>query len=960
MPFVTDPLGVAGRDVDDYHVERLVAEGGFGIVYRAMHTAMDRPRALKFLKMPVTVSAVDAKAMTVAFTREAQIHEDLSKESPAIVRVLHVGFASTRTGKTPYLVMDWLDGVTLSEHLSTHGRVASAADAMTLLSPIALALAVAHDRGVAHRDVKPQNIFLTKAGAKVLDFGIAKLVSDHFVSSTAEGATGPVPRAFTPSYGAPEQFDPRQYGSTGPWTDVFALALVFFEILTCERVLRGNYDQLWDAAVAARKPSFAEAGVDLPAEAEAVLARALATSPRDRFADVRSFWTEMERALGLQEPLPRLSLPRVKGGVAYVYAADDQPTVRALMAYLNGELGPTNWHARPYDPSSSPVPDPEVMRATLVLMFMSPSLVNDGYFDSEEAQIVCDRATRGDVVVLPIALRSGVKWSSIPLRGQVPLPRFGVPMSTWLQREEAFAHVAAAVRLCLDDLSGTIVPAPPHKYDRPFDLYEVFTTNGPPTVTFVETPVYRELKQSLRVPGRGVVLEGPSGVGKTTALRKACAQISLDRPDAPWMQLQEEDFLTARDPAHVARIADLDKWHTAGIVVIDDFHRLDLKLARLVADTMKRLADAASTKRKLVVAGIPTAGKTLVSLGFDLAMRIDVLRFGRVDHVHVWRMLERGESALGVRLRRKRDIALLADGSLNIAQLVAYQTCLLADVDRTQPVHDKPREIEFPLEQVVARLMQRLKEKFATPIQELGRLGGPHDLTAIRLLKNLPTAEDGFLSLSLLKELRPSLASPIARLVSSDLPELYRRKIPDLELAVHFDPTVPALVAEDPQLLLMLARRSFRELAVECGKAIDRPRVVLVHSRYDKDALADAGAFMDELAHEADVEKIEVTPGATWLSTMRAGLDNTAAVVVIAGKVGLDLMRPTIRDLAVLLDDLKSQGRVVRVIRADAPTLFDLQRFEEPPHGRRPRTLWADLVVEVRAALPRFGADLQP
>jgi serine/threonine-protein kinase len=235
------------------------------------------------------------------------------------VQALDVGAVTTATGIwLPYLVLEWLDGQTLARLIEARRAAGqpklSVDEAIDLLEPAAQALAVAHRQKVAHRDVKPENIFVTmvdgRRTTKVLDFGIAKVLTHH--ASFAATATQKQASAFTPSYGAPEQFNKKR-GATGPWTDVFALALIVVELVSGERALDGDdATQLYIASAdPASRPTLRYHGVNASDSVEDVLLHALAVDPSDRFQDAGSFWTALcdaaGKAPGAETPAPDVS-----------------------------------------------------------------------------------------------------------------------------------------------------------------------------------------------------------------------------------------------------------------------------------------------------------------------------------------------------------------------------------------------------------------------------------------------------------------------------------------------------------------------------------------------------------------------------------------------------------------------------------------------------------------------------
>ena len=122
-------------------------------------------------------------------------------------------------------------------------------------------------------------------------------------------------------------------------------------------------------------------------------------------------------------------------------------------------------------------------------------------------------------------------------------------------------------------------------------LEEVFKVSGVPTYTLVKPQRYNEIKVSVRTPGRCLVIEGPSGIGKTTTISTIISELELDA---------KVTLLTARKPADIAIIQALPDMSDIGLVVVDDFHRLDLETKKRLSDFMKILADTGDENSKLM------------------------------------------------------------------------------------------------------------------------------------------------------------------------------------------------------------------------------------------------------------------------------------------------------------------------------------------------------------------------
>jgi len=310
-----DPFDWVGATLDGkYQVDAVVGRGGFGVVYRAHHLGFNEKVAIKCLRIPRTLSGAARDEFERNFLAEGRLLHQLSRSTAGIVQALDVGaLVSPNKTWTPFIVLEWLDGQTLAENFSERlrtglgGRTPKAA--IELLDGAARALALAHEQGIAHRDIKPANLFLAEVGGrktlKVLDFGIAKVVTESESFTKAFEETGASLQAFTARYGSPEQFS-RRYGATGPWSDVFSLALVLIEAIVGHSALEGvDAAQLFIAAAdTARRPTLRAHGLDLGDAIEAVLNKALAVDSKERYPNASEFWDALLAAVAQRGDIP--------------------------------------------------------------------------------------------------------------------------------------------------------------------------------------------------------------------------------------------------------------------------------------------------------------------------------------------------------------------------------------------------------------------------------------------------------------------------------------------------------------------------------------------------------------------------------------------------------------------------------------------------------------------------------
>jgi serine/threonine protein kinase len=310
-----DPLNISGQLVaEKYRIEHLVGEGGFAVVYLAEHTIWKQPVAMKFFSGLSQAPAEHREELLHQFIQEGALLTELSSQTAGIVQARDIGEYTTPAGKwMPYMVLEWLDGSPLDAILQQDQRQGLAwteDEVVGFLKRILPILDVAHRRGIAHRDIKPANIFIMGSPArapetpcKLLDFGVAKMVSEHAKFNAALAKTGVAITSFTPRYGAPEQFA-RSYGATGPWTDVYSIALVASEMLAGRAALQGE-DLVqfgFSSANPTQRPTPRSLGAQVSDQLEAVFEKALAVSPADRFPNAGEFLDASLAAAGQFPP----------------------------------------------------------------------------------------------------------------------------------------------------------------------------------------------------------------------------------------------------------------------------------------------------------------------------------------------------------------------------------------------------------------------------------------------------------------------------------------------------------------------------------------------------------------------------------------------------------------------------------------------------------------------------------
>ena len=336
---------------------------------------------------------------------------------------------------------------------------------------------------------------------------------------------------------------------------------------------------------------------------------------------------------------------------------------------------------------------------------------------------------------------------------------------------------------------------------------QVFKTNGVPDYTFVEPSRWSTLLSNLGTPGRGLVIEGPSGIGKTTAVKKALAQ--LGRADTA-------QILSARRKNDVDLIELLPEMEEFGVVVVDDFHRLEDELRGQLADLVKVLADEEDEASKLVIVGINRAGDTLIKHASDVGNRLDVIRMEAELSPKIDEMISKGEAALNISIQARNGIIDGAHGSFSLAQLLCNEACAEANISTTTK---ETTEVLIPYPTVRRRVVDREKARFDTIFTNFARgnkfrPGGRAPY--LQILRWLQDANSWTISLD--EEMRrhpTSRASVNVVLKNGYLANLL--ETPNIASVIHLDSLTNILGIEDPQAAFYLRNLDLAEFAKRIG-----------------------------------------------------------------------------------------------------------------------------------------------
>ena len=283
-----------GTRLGPYEILSPIGAGGMGEVYKATDTRLDRTVAIKVLPEHFAESP-ERKAR---FEREAKAISQLNH--PHICTLYDVG----EQDGIDFIVMEYIEGETLAERLKKGALPLD--KAIEYGSQIADALDKAHRAGIVHRDLKPANVMLTKSGVKLLDFGLARLVEGDLGPETSDAPTQQKDLTQEESiigtlqYMAPEQLERKPADAR---TDIFALGLVLFEMVTGKKAFEGNSQASLITAIMSSEPPLPSSVESMsPAGLDYAVTTCLAKDPDDRWQTARDLLRELKRVAGASTP----------------------------------------------------------------------------------------------------------------------------------------------------------------------------------------------------------------------------------------------------------------------------------------------------------------------------------------------------------------------------------------------------------------------------------------------------------------------------------------------------------------------------------------------------------------------------------------------------------------------------------------------------------------------------------
>ncbi len=313
---------------------------------------------------------------------------------------------------------------------------------------------------------------------------------------------------------------------------------------------------------------------------------------------------------------------------------------------------------------------------------------------------------------------------------------------------------------------------------------------------------------SLRTPGRSLVVEGPSGIGKTTAILNAFSRLGISGTVCK---------LSSRNQADIELIKFLPDVSRSGVIMIDDFHCLHRDVKICLADYLKYLADNEDTNTKIVVLGINRAGDSLIHLASDLVNRIDIEKFEVEPDAKIYELIRKGEEALNVELSLSDEIVDAAKGSFYLAQMLCREVCLAAGV--VEALDDR-KKLSISFESLKAAVWERQGQRFNSACEDFcrgTRLRKEGRAPYLHILNWLAAGQTWTLDLRQASRDHSKHSGSITQVIEKGFLKNLIESIDEIHQVLHFDEDSELLTIEDPHFLFYIRNIAWRQFARRIG-----------------------------------------------------------------------------------------------------------------------------------------------
>jgi hypothetical protein len=339
----------------------------------------------------------------------------------------------------------------------------------------------------------------------------------------------------------------------------------------------------------------------------------------------------------------------------------------------------------------------------------------------------------------------------------------------------------------------------------PLLVEDVFVTEGVPRFTFVKPPNYNEILLDIRHPGKPVIVEGQSGTGKTTCVRKVLEELGDTSCE----------YLRARVPIERSRIEHIAAGDTFASCVIDDFHHLDSTTQRRLADLAKVSAESPEHRYKLILIGINQVGSGLIQLVPDIAKRIGIHRIQSGTREDTAQLVREGASKLGVVFADTDTIFNESGGDYWLTQQLCQTICTLNNILQSVP---RETRLSFDLATLRRKVVERLSAAFYPVVQEFCRGGRfrPTNDPYFKLLQKISEQDSSVVDLNALANANPTVRGSINNIKEKRLDGLIRDK-PLCAKHFYYNNATKNFAIEDPALFYFIRHLDWPTLRHDCG-----------------------------------------------------------------------------------------------------------------------------------------------